>query len=121
MDDEALPRAGTRGDRDAFAAIVTRHQDELYTMALRILGTPADAADVCRRRSFALRQDPGASRPDPGVALSRRHQLHHDVQRRRFPPAGRSSRGPEGTLSTSRIRISGRRHRLSPQARRRGS
>jgi len=46
MDDEALLERARRGDREAFAAIVTRHQDELYTMALRILGTPADAADV---------------------------------------------------------------------------
>ncbi|HEY8673768.1 MAG TPA: sigma-70 family RNA polymerase sigma factor [Candidatus Dormibacteraeota bacterium] len=46
MDDEALLERARHGDRDAFAAIVTRHQDELYTMALRITGTPADAADV---------------------------------------------------------------------------
>ena len=46
MDDEALLERARRGDRDAFAAIVTRNQDDLYTMALRILGTPHDAADV---------------------------------------------------------------------------
>src|SRR5205807_6411711 len=46
MDDEALLERARRGDRDAFASIVTRHQDELYTMALRLLGTPHDAADV---------------------------------------------------------------------------
>ena len=46
MDDEALLERARHGDRDAFAAIVTRHQDELYTMALRLLGTPSDAADV---------------------------------------------------------------------------
>lgn len=46
MDDEALLERARRGDRDAFAAIVTRNQDGLYTMALRILGTPHDAADV---------------------------------------------------------------------------
>jgi RNA polymerase sigma-70 factor (ECF subfamily) len=46
MDDEALLERARRGDRDAFAALVTRHQDELYTMALRLLGTSSDAADV---------------------------------------------------------------------------
>jgi RNA polymerase sigma-70 factor (ECF subfamily) len=46
MDDEALLERARRGDRDAFAALVTRHQDELYTMALRLLGAPSDAADV---------------------------------------------------------------------------
>ncbi len=46
MDDEALLERARRGDRDAFGSIVTRHQDELYTMALRLLGNPSDAADV---------------------------------------------------------------------------
>src|SRR5215472_13949371 len=46
MDDEALLERARRGDRDAFAALVTRNQDDLYTMALRMLGTPHDAADV---------------------------------------------------------------------------
>jgi RNA polymerase sigma-70 factor (ECF subfamily) len=46
MDDEALLDLARHGDRDAFAAIVTRYQDDLYTMALRMLASPADAADV---------------------------------------------------------------------------
>jgi len=46
MDDEALLERSRRGDRDAFAALVNRYQDELYTMALRMLANPADAADV---------------------------------------------------------------------------
>lgn len=46
MDDEALLRRARHGDRDAFASIVTRHQDELYTMALRVLANQSDAADA---------------------------------------------------------------------------
>ena len=46
MDDEALLDRSRRGDREAFAALVDRYQDPLYTMALRLLGSPADAADV---------------------------------------------------------------------------
>jgi RNA polymerase sigma-70 factor (ECF subfamily) len=46
MDDEALLDLARRGDRDAFTDLVHRYQDELYTMALRLLGRPADAADV---------------------------------------------------------------------------
>jgi RNA polymerase sigma-70 factor (ECF subfamily) len=46
MDDAALLERARHGDRDSFATLVTRHQDELYTMALRLLGTPNDAADV---------------------------------------------------------------------------
>lgn len=46
MDDEALLERARRGDRDAFGELVVRHQDGLYTMALRLLGRPEDAADV---------------------------------------------------------------------------
>lgn len=46
MDDESLLEAARHGDSDAFTALVERYQDDLYTMALRLLGTPADAADV---------------------------------------------------------------------------
>ena len=46
MDDEALLERARRGSRDAFSELVVRHQDGLYTMALRILGRPEDAADV---------------------------------------------------------------------------
>lgn len=55
MDDEALLERSRHGDRDAFGSIVQRHQDELYTMALRLTGNPADAADVVQEtftRSF---------------------------------------------------------------------
>lgn len=46
MDDEALVELARWGDRDAFTSLVIRYQDQLYTMALRLLGRPADAADV---------------------------------------------------------------------------
>jgi RNA polymerase sigma-70 factor (ECF subfamily) len=46
MDDEALLERARRGSRDAFGELVVRHQDGLYTMALRLLGRPEDAADV---------------------------------------------------------------------------
>ena len=46
MDDEALLQRARSGDREAFGDLVTRYQDELYTMALRMTGSPADAADI---------------------------------------------------------------------------
>jgi RNA polymerase sigma-70 factor (ECF subfamily) len=46
MDDESLLERARQGDSDAFTLLVERYQDELYTMALRLLGAPADAADV---------------------------------------------------------------------------
>lgn len=46
MDDESLLERARQGDSEAFTVLVERYQDELYTMALRLLGAPADAADV---------------------------------------------------------------------------
>src|ERR1051326_5640760 len=46
MDDESLLEQARQGDSEAFPVLVERYQDELYTMALRLLGVPADAADV---------------------------------------------------------------------------
>src|SRR5258706_292111 len=46
MDDESLLERARTGDSGAFTVLVERYQDELYTMALRLLGAPADAADV---------------------------------------------------------------------------
>lgn len=46
MDDAQLVALAQGGDRDAFGALVQRHQDGLYTLALRMLGHREDAADV---------------------------------------------------------------------------
>ena len=46
MDDESLLEQARQGDSAAFTHLVERYQDDLYTMALRLLGSPADAADV---------------------------------------------------------------------------
>src|SRR5258708_24783062 len=46
MDDESLLERARQGDSGAFTTLVERYQDELYTMALRLLGAPSDAADV---------------------------------------------------------------------------
>ena len=50
-DGEAVPdaellRAHVAGDPDAFATLVTRHQDRFWTIALRIMRNPEDAADA---------------------------------------------------------------------------
>ena len=46
VEDEAVIAAVQRGDRDAFTILVDRYQDRLYSAALRLLGSPSDAADV---------------------------------------------------------------------------
>jgi RNA polymerase sigma-70 factor (ECF subfamily) len=44
--DELLVRRAQRGDRFAFEALVERHQDRLYTLAARVLGSREEAADA---------------------------------------------------------------------------
>ena len=46
VDDAALLRAHVNGDPDAFAVLVARHQDRMWTVALRIMRDPEDAADA---------------------------------------------------------------------------
>jgi RNA polymerase sigma-70 factor, ECF subfamily len=47
VDDETqLLHRAKRGDRFAFGLLVERHQDRLYTVASRMLGSRDDAADV---------------------------------------------------------------------------
>lgn len=44
--DEVLVRRAQRGDRYAFEQLVERHEQRLYTLAARVLGSREDAADA---------------------------------------------------------------------------
>lgn len=46
VDDAFLVQAAQDGDLAAFESIVRRHQGAVYRVALRMLGSPADAQDV---------------------------------------------------------------------------
>ena len=48
-DDGALMQRVGQGDRAAFAALVGRYQDRLFTVAHRLLGNRADAEDAVQR------------------------------------------------------------------------
>jgi RNA polymerase sigma-70 factor, ECF subfamily len=92
MDDEALLERARHGDRDAFTSLVHRHQDALYTMALRITGSPPDAADVVQEaftRAYVHlpRLHGGSVRPWLfRVALNCAHDVHRQRSRRPADP-----------------------------------
>jgi RNA polymerase sigma-70 factor, ECF subfamily len=44
--DDELVRSFLDGDRDAFAALVERHERRVYNLAFRMLGNPEDARDT---------------------------------------------------------------------------
>jgi RNA polymerase sigma-70 factor (ECF subfamily) len=46
VDDRVLAQAAQEGDLDAFELLVRRHQPVVYRVALRLLGTEADAHDA---------------------------------------------------------------------------
>ena len=100
MDDEALLERARRGDRDAFASIVTRHQDELYTMALRLLGKPHDAADVVQETFLrAYSRLPELRGPTVRAWLFRvALNCSHDVQRRAIRRPSQPLEDAEGNV-----------------------
>src|SRR5436190_19658358 len=51
--DEALARRAGRGDERAFEELVVRHQDKLYTLALRVTLSEADAYDCVQEGLIA--------------------------------------------------------------------
>ena len=51
--DEALARRAARGDEGAFEQLVVRHQDRLYTLALRVTLSEADAYDCVQEGLIA--------------------------------------------------------------------
>jgi len=52
--DQDLVRRAARGDQDAFARLVTRHQDRVYRLCLRIMGNPDDAHDAAQDTFLSL-------------------------------------------------------------------
>jgi RNA polymerase sigma-70 factor, ECF subfamily len=65
--DAALLRAHVAGDPNAFTALVTRHQDRLWTIAIRIMRNPEDAADALQDAYIAAFRKAGSYRGDAQV------------------------------------------------------
>lgn len=66
-DDAALLRAHVDGDPDAFGALVVRHRDRLWAVALRTTGHPEDAADALQDALVAAYRRAGSFRGDSQV------------------------------------------------------
>ena len=65
--DRALLAAHVRGDTDAFATLVRRHQDRLWAVALRTLGDREDAADAVQDALISAYRSAGSYRGDAKV------------------------------------------------------
>jgi RNA polymerase sigma-70 factor (ECF subfamily) len=66
-DDVALLHAHLAGDPDAFAALVRRHRDRLWAVALRTTGNPEDAADALQDALVSAYRRAGSFRGDAAV------------------------------------------------------
>ncbi len=52
MTEEELTALAARGDQDAFAQLVERHQGKVYGLTLRLTGSPEDAMDLTQETFF---------------------------------------------------------------------
>jgi RNA polymerase sigma-70 factor (ECF subfamily) len=65
--DADLLRAHVDGDANAFSVLVERHQDRLWAVALRVTGSPHDAADALQDAYVAAFRRAGTFRGDSAV------------------------------------------------------
>ncbi len=65
--DDALLRAHVAGDREAFAALVRRHRERLWAVALRTVGDREEAADALQDALLAAYRGAGRFRGDAAV------------------------------------------------------
>jgi RNA polymerase sigma-70 factor, ECF subfamily len=62
--DEALALAAAGGDRAAFASLLDRHYDRLFTFAFRAIGSKAEAEDLTQDICIALPRKLGGFRAE---------------------------------------------------------
>jgi RNA polymerase sigma-70 factor (ECF subfamily) len=67
LDDRALLARHVDGDRDAFGELFRRHRDRLWSVALRTLGDPEEAADALQDAMLSAYRAAGSFRGDAAV------------------------------------------------------
>lgn len=67
LDDRALMARHVGGDPDAFGEIFRRHRDRLWSVALRTLGDPEEAADAVQDGLISAYRNAGSYRGDAAV------------------------------------------------------
>jgi RNA polymerase sigma-70 factor (ECF subfamily) len=67
LSDVQLLRAHADGDPDAFGALVTRHRDRLWAVALRTMRDPDDAADALQDALISAFRAAGSFRAESAV------------------------------------------------------
>jgi len=65
---EELVRAAAGGDADAFEQLVRLHENKVYSLALRMCGTPEDAADVAQEAFLSAWRGLPSFRGEAGFA-----------------------------------------------------
>ena len=65
--DADLLRAHVEGDAHAFSTLVERHQDRLWAVALRVMGSPEEAADALQDAYVSAFRRAGSFRGDSAV------------------------------------------------------
>jgi len=89
--DSALAARAARGDTAAFEQLVIRHQDRLYTLALRVTGSDADARDCVQEGLIAAWRGMPRFRGDAQFST----WVHRIVLRKAYDAIDQRRRRPE--------------------------
>jgi RNA polymerase sigma-70 factor, ECF subfamily len=89
--DEALARRAARGDDAAFETLVRRHQDRLYTLAVRVTGSDADARDCVQEGLISAWRSLGSFRGDARFST----WMYRIVLRKAYDAVDRRRRTPQ--------------------------